>query len=83
MDDVKFRKLEILKRLIDHPLFNEAIGDVKQQIFNELLATLPAEDEKRTKLYYEKMGFDRFVGRLNAMAGEVVFINDAMEKKRG
>jgi hypothetical protein len=82
MDDLAFRRREMLKNLLDDPLFKEAIDDVSTDLMSAIRSTGMQQSDLRENYYFEFLALERIVGKLNAYAGEVVFVRAAREKER-
>jgi hypothetical protein len=69
MTDEEYQKKRIIKNIIDNPLFEDIIKDIKVELG---LAMLEVADEKEgAKIYSVNKALDRLVGHLTAIANEV------------
>jgi hypothetical protein len=69
MTEEEYQKKKLIRNLIDNPLFDEIIRDIKIELG---LAMLEVADEKDGyKIYSVNKALDRLVGHLTAIANEV------------
>ena len=75
MNDSEFRKKQLIKEIVDNPLFADMIRDMKQEFASAMLL---AEDiAERDNLFYQAKVVDKFVGQLTRIANEIRMLNAA------
>lgn len=67
--DAIFRQKKLLKDVVDNPLFDGALKEVRAMIIDELM--LAPTSELREELYFEAKLLYRLNGRLRAIANDV------------
>jgi len=73
MTDEEYQKKKLIRNLIDNPLFDEIIKDIKIELG---LMMLDVADEKEGRnIYSVNKALDRLVGHLIAIANEVKVVN--------
>jgi hypothetical protein len=76
LDDRGVRLRQNLKTLMENPLFDEAIKDIKQDILVEIMSSEPKEVQKREYGYQQFHTVDKIVGKLNAYVGDLVMLKE-------
>ena len=73
MTDEEYQKKRLIKNIIENPLFDNIINDIKVELG---LAMLEVSDEKEgQKIYSVNKALDRLVGHLIAIANEVKVVH--------
>ncbi len=79
MDELKFRRMSLIRDIVDNPLFNEIMAETKATLAQKMLST---EDEaKRNELYHEGKALDRVRKSLTAIANAVRAVESANKEK--
>jgi hypothetical protein len=71
-DLVNLRK-EAIKRLINEPLFNSAIAEIRGELINSWSSTSPVDNITRENIYSEFIALDKLVARLKSYADDLTF----------
>jgi len=75
VNDLEFRKKQLIKEIVDNPLFADMIRDMKQEFASAMLL---AEDiVERDNLFYQAKVVDKFVEQLTRIANEIRMLNVA------
>lgn len=69
MDEREREQKEVIRRIVDSPLWADIRKDVRRDIMEEMLNCKDAE--KRNELFWEAQALDRICGRLTCIANEV------------
>lgn len=69
MDDLKFRRMSLIRDVVDNPLFAEIMAETKATLAQKMLATEDAD--ARNALYHEGKALDRVRKSLTAIANAV------------
>lgn len=69
MEALEFRRKNLIKEIVDNPLFPEIIKDIKTGIANAMLSADKEED--RDRLYHDAKAITRLEGQLTMIANEV------------
>lgn len=83
IDELRYRRLRMIKDLMSNPLFGSAMAEVRQSIAQELLATKTMDCEAREDLYMESIALDRIIGRLTSLANECTYAEGKVDKPQG
>jgi len=70
IDELRYKRLKLIKDLMKNPAFNEVFHMILQQIAAEMFTTNPEETVKRENLYNEQRAVGRVLGMLQALANE-------------
>lgn len=81
VDEIKYRRLRMIKDMMANPLFNEAMNNIMVQMAAEVFVTNPEEADKRENLYYEQRALGRIIGRMQAMANEATHVEGQAQPK--
>jgi hypothetical protein len=74
MSIVDYDKKRLIRNLVDNPLFDALIEDIRAELAKKMLEC--DNDKARGELYYENKALTQIVGRLIAVANELR-MNDA------
>jgi len=69
-NDERYKACKAIKALIDSPMFEEAIVDIRADLGEAMLDSASSED--RDDLYSEGQGLERLLEKLRSMANEAV-----------
>lgn len=69
VDDLKFRRMTLIRDLVDNPLFAEIMSETRTQIALDMLKT-PNETD-RANLYHEARALERVQRNLTTIANAV------------
>ena len=69
MDELEYKRKEVIKKVLDNPLFKGVIDEIRSDLGQKMLK---AEDDRdRASLFAENKALDRVVGKLTAIANQV------------
>jgi len=69
MDELEYKRKEVIKKVLDNPLFKGVIDEIRFDLGQKMLK---AEDDRdRASLFAENKALDRVVGKLTAIANQV------------
>jgi hypothetical protein len=63
-----YQRLDLLRRIVDHPEFNTMFNDIRSGLGEEML--LAPDAAKRDDIHAEARVLDRLRGRLTSLANE-------------
>lgn len=66
MDSRELESLKLITNIVDNPLFNDMVSNMKRHIADTMLTA--EKEEVRDRLYSEAKAIDRLVGELTKMA---------------
>ena len=72
MDDLRYRRLESLYKLVSSPLYQEIMDELSVSIMKEIVATSPNEAVRREQLYVEYHLVEKLRGTINAVLSPYV-----------
>ncbi len=75
MNVVDYEKKKLVRNIVDSPLFNDVIEEIKTELARMMLDT--DDPRVRDSLHAQAKGLDRIVGHLMAIANEVRVLPDA------
>jgi hypothetical protein len=73
--DEEYRRKDLVREIVDNPMFDEIIADIKKGLAMAMLETKKEED--RDNLFHEAQALDRFAGQLRRIANEVKVVKNA------
>ncbi|RPJ29566.1 MAG: hypothetical protein EHM33_00430 [Chloroflexi bacterium] len=76
LDDLAYRRCKAIKDMLDGPLFNSAIEEVKDNIRDDIMNSKPEQSELRESLYSESKALERVLGRLAVYAGNYTMMTE-------
>ena len=68
-EELLWRRKEVIRRMLDDPLFNDAISHMRALIAMDMVTE--TNRDKRDDYYYEVKALDRIVSRLTTYANDV------------
>lgn len=80
VDELRYRRLRMIKDLIANPLFASAINEVRMSIAQDLISTKSNNRELREDLYMESVALSRILGKLTALANEATHAESIVTK---
>jgi hypothetical protein len=75
MNDIELANLKLIRDIVDNPLFNTLLNNMKRDIADKMLVT--EQEEVRDRLYSEAKAIDRLVGELVSAANRYRMIVNA------
>lgn len=75
MDDIELANLKLIRDIVDNPLFNDMVSNMKRAIADKMLET--EKEEARDRLYSEAKALDRLVGELTSLANKYRMVVNA------
>ncbi len=75
MNDVEIANLKLIRDIVDNPLFNTLLNNMKRDIADKMLVT--EQEEVRDRLYSEAKAIDRLAGELVSAANRYRMIVNA------
>lgn len=73
-ENVIFRQKKLLKDIVDNPLFDSMVQEIRAQICDDMVGTVIKDKEIREMFYAEALILNRFVGRLRAISNDIVMV---------
>lgn len=75
MEVVDYEKKKLIMNIVDNPLFNDIMEEIRTELARMMLDT---DDNKvRDSLHAQAKGLDKIVGHLTAIANEVRLVTNA------
>jgi hypothetical protein len=75
MNEAELANLKLIRDIVDNPLFNTLVNNMKRDIADTMLVT--EKEEARDRLYSEAKAIDRLAGELVAAANRYRMIVNA------
>ena len=75
MNDLEYRRKALVRDIVDNPLFNEVVGELKHGLAVGMLEC--NDEDRRNEIYYTAKCLDLLVGSLTKIANEVRMTNAA------
>lgn len=69
MTDLEFRRKSLIRDIVDNPLFDEMIADIRNELAIAMLAT--EKEEERDRLFHDAKAVTRLQGQLVKIANEI------------
>lgn len=81
MDDLEYRRKELIRGIIENPLWPSVVEMIKTDYARRMLDARNAAD--REDIYNESRAMTRALGKLTALANDVRVVNRKLEKTNG
>lgn len=81
MDDLEYRRKELIRAVIENPLWPSVLEMIKLDYAKRMLEARNAAD--REDIYNESRAMMRALGKLTALANDVRALNRKLEKTNG
>ena len=75
MNDAEISNLKLIRDIVDNPLFNTLLNNMKRDIADKMLTS--EQEEVRDRLYSEAKAIDRLAGELVSAANRYRMIANA------
>jgi hypothetical protein len=79
IDELMYRRCKAIREMLDGPLFQAAVEQVKDDIRNEIMNSAVKDSELREALYFESKALERILGRLTIYAGEYTMMTEGRQ----
>jgi hypothetical protein len=73
MDDIEFKRKDMIRQIVESPLFPDMIKTIKSEIANAMLSAEKEDD--RDRLFHDAKAITRLEGQLTKIANEVRMTN--------
>lgn len=74
MDDLEFQRKELIRQIVDNPLFDDIFKNMKTELANSMLET--TKEEERDSLYHTAAALTKLQGELVKIANDVRMIRN-------
>jgi len=68
-DDTTFRQKDMIRQVLDNPLFDSMIKNIRSEMAHAMLNE--TTEEKRDNIFHESQALDRLVKQLTKIANDV------------
>lgn len=74
MDDLEIQRKELIRQIVDNPLFDDIFNDMKNALALTMLQV--RQEEERDRLYHEAQALSRIQGEFVKIANEIRMIRN-------